>query len=202
MTNTGSNRISFKLIEQQEESNHLVIVLPGAGYTTQAPLLHFTTKLFYTKGFDVLHMNYTLSKQEVSVLSEDDFAKDVEFTIDNAIKNKKYCNYYVVAKSIGTITLGYLLNHTRLKEAKVVWLTPLLQRNDVFNAMVNNSNKGLCIIGDKDRCYIVDRYEKLKSNQNMKLKMIDGGNHNLELDGEPIKSIEVLKNIISVIDEF
>jgi hypothetical protein len=64
MTNneiTKSKSIPFRLIEQKEKTNNLVIVLPGAGYTTQAPLLHFTTGLFYKKGFDVLHINYTFS---------------------------------------------------------------------------------------------------------------------------------------------
>ncbi|MFS1515404.1 alpha/beta hydrolase [Bacillus sp. SCS-151] len=194
--------IPFRLIEQNEEAKNLVIVLPGAGYTTRAPLLHFTTGLFYTKGFDVLHINYTFSSQEISDLSEIDFAKDVQVVIDNAIKNKTYSNCYVVAKSIGTIALSYLLENIMLKDVKVVWLTPLLQRDDVFNKMVNSDNKGICIIGDKDSCFIVERFEKLKNNPNLILKVVEGGNHSLELDGEPIKSIEVLKHIISDIDEF
>ncbi|WP_250886851.1 alpha/beta hydrolase [Bacillus sp. SM2101] len=194
--------IPFRLIEQNEEAKNLVIVLPGAGYTTQAPLLHFTTGLFYTKGFDVLHINYTFSSQEMSDLSEIDFAKGVQVAIDNAIKNKTYSNCYVVAKSIGTIALSYLLENKMLKDVKVIWLTPLLQRDDVFNKMVNSDNKGFCIIGDKDSCFIVERFEKLKNNPNLILKVVEGGNHSLELDGEPIKSIEVLKHIISDIDEF
>lgn len=203
MTNHKIVGIPFRLIEQNEEANNLVIVLPGAGYTTQAPLLHFTTGLFYNKGFDVLHINYSFSKEEMSALNERDFARDVQLAIDNAIKDKKYVNYYVVAKSIGTKALIYLLDNTMLKDAKVVWLTPILQNDDVFNAMVNSDNKGLCIFGEKDNhCFIVERFEKLKSNQNLMLKMVDGGNHSLELDGEPIKSIEVLKNVIHDIDEF
>ncbi len=205
MTNNktvGSKSIPFRLIEHNEETNNLFIVLPGAGYTTQHPLLHFTTGLFSNKGFDVLHINYSFNRQEMSALSEVDFARDVQHAIDNATKNKKYSNYYVVAKSIGTIALSYLLNNPMLKDAKLVWLTPLLQREDVFSAMVNSDHKGLCIIGDRDSCFILERFEKLKNNQNLVLKVIDGGNHSLELEGAPIKSIELLKNIISDIDEF
>jgi hypothetical protein len=191
------------LIEQKEATNNLVIVLPGAGYTTQAPLLHFTTGVFYTKGFDVLHINYTFSRQEMAALNERDLARDVQLAIDNATKDKKYSNYYVVAKSIGTKVLRYLLDNTMLKDAKVVWLTPILQNDDVFNTMVNSNNKGLCIFGEKDSvCFIAERFEKLKNNQNLLLKVVDGGNHSLELDKEPIKSIEVLKSVISVINEF
>ncbi|USK52982.1 alpha/beta hydrolase [Cytobacillus solani] len=190
-------------MSKKKETTNLVIVLPGAGYTTQAPLLHFTTGLFYNKGFDVLHINYIFSRKEMSVLNERDFARDVQQAIDNAIKDKKYSNYYVVAKSIGTKALSYLLDHTMLKDAKVVWLTPLLQNDVVFNAMVNSDHKGLCIFGEKDHfCFIVERFEKLKTNQNLILKVVDGGNHSLELDKEPITSIEILKSVISDINEF
>lgn len=200
---TESKSIPFRLIEQKEVTNNLVIVLPGAGYTTQAPLLHFTTGVFYTKGFDVLHINYTFSRQEMAALNERDLARDVQLAIDNAIKDKKYSNYYVVAKSIGTKVLRYLLDNTMLKDAKVVWLTPILQNDDVFNTMVNSNNKGLCIFGEKDSvCFITERFEELKSNQNLLLKVVDGGNHSLELDKEPIKSIEMLKGVISDINEF
>lgn len=107
-----------------------------------------------------------------------------------------------MAKSIGTVALSYLLNHTMFKEAKVVWLTPLLQRDDVFHALVNSNHKGLCIIGDKDHCFIVDRFEKLKDNPNLSFKVVDGGNHSLELDEDPIKSIELLKSVMIDINEF
>ncbi|MDQ0413141.1 hypothetical protein [Mesobacillus stamsii] len=87
--------IPFRLIEQKEDTNGLVIVLPGAGYTTQAPLLYYTTGAFYNKGFDVLHINYSFSGQELTSLNERDFAKDVLFAINSAINDKKkqllYC---------------------------------------------------------------------------------------------------------------
>ena len=88
---------SIENLEQKEETNNLVIVLPGAGYTKRSPLLHFATGLFYNKGFDVLHINYSFNKQEMSSLNEKDFARDVQLTIDNALKDKVYSNYYIVA---------------------------------------------------------------------------------------------------------
>lgn len=200
--NGSSKSIPYSLIEQKEETKNLVIVLPGAGYTTQAPLLRFTTGLFYNKGFDVLHINYTYNRQELSELHEEDFTRDVQLVIDHAIKNKNYNNYYIVAKSVGTIALSNLLNHTMFKEAKVVWLTPLLQKDVVFNAMVNSDHKGLCMIGDKDSCFIVERFESLKNNPNLLLKVINGGNHSLELDEDPIKSIDLLKSVMIDISEF
>lgn len=195
--------IPFRLIEQKEDTNGLVIVLPGAGYTTQAPLLYYTTGAFYNKGFDVLHINYSFSGQELTSLNERDFAKDVLFAINSAINDKKYSNYYIVAKSIGTKALSYLIDHPMFKDAKVVWLTPLLQNDAVFNAMVNSNNKGLCVIGEKDHfCFIEERFEKLKTNPNLTFHVVEEGNHSLELENDPIKSIEILKNVISYLNEF
>ncbi|WP_096154159.1 MULTISPECIES: alpha/beta hydrolase [Bacillus] len=199
---TNNKNIPFRLIEQKEESSNLVIILPGASYTTQAPLLHFTTGLFYTKGFDVLHINYSFNKQEMDALSEENFTTAVQRAIDEALKNKKYRNFYIVAKSIGTIALSYLHQHTTFENAKLIWLTPLLQRDDVWNAMVSSDKKGLCIIGDKDSCFIAERYEKLKNNSHLLLKVVEGANHSLELDGEPIESIEIVKDVISAINDF
>ena len=192
----------ISLFEQKEETNNLAIILPGAGYTTKAPLLHYTTGLFHTKGFDVLHINYTFIRKEISDLNVRDFASDVLLSIESAIKGKKYNNYYLVAKSIGTKAIRYLIDNLKLKNAKIIWLTPLLQNDDVFNTMVNGNNKGLCVIGDRDSCYIVDRFEKLKNNQNLTLKVVEGGNHSLDLEEDPIQSIDILKGVISDINNF
>ena len=198
----NNNIYPYRLIEQKEQSNNLAIILPGAGYTTQAPLLHFTTGLFFTKGYDVLHINYSFNREEMAALSEKDFTKNVQSTIDKALKNKEYRNYFIVAKSIGTIALSYLQPNTKFEISNLIWLTPLIQRDDVFNAMLNSNNKGLCIIGDKDPCFIKDRFERLKSNYHLQIKLIEGTNHSLELDGKPIESIEIVKSVISTINDF
>ncbi len=195
--------IPFRLLEQKEGTENLVIVLPGAGYSPQAPLLHYTTGLFNNKGFDVLHINYAFSKEEITSLNEGDLARDVQLAIDTAIHEKKYSNIYIVAKSIGTKVLRCLIHHTMFKDAKLVWLTPLIQNDDVFHAMVNSDHKGLCVFGEKDsHCFIVERFEKLKDNPNLILKVVEGGNHNLDLEKDPIKSIDILKRVISDINDF
>lgn len=197
-----TKNIPFRLIAQKEETNSLVVILPGAGYTTQAPLLHFTTGLFYNKGFDILHINYSFSRQEMAVLNDREFGNDIRRVIENTIKDKTYRHIYIVAKSIGTKALSYFLDYPFLKDAKLVWLTPILQNDYVFSAMLNSSNSGLCIVGEKDNCYVVERFEKLKRNKNLNLKVVEGGNHSLELDEDPIKSIEILKKVIDTINEF
>ncbi|MED1603152.1 alpha/beta hydrolase [Alkalihalophilus marmarensis] len=199
----GDNKaIPFFMIEQKERTNHLGIILPGAGYTTQAPLLHYTTGIFYNEGFDVLHVNYKYDRQELSDLSEEDFTKEVQAAIDEATKNKEYDNYFLVAKSIGTIALSHLVNNQTFKNAKLVWLTPLLQRDDVYYAMRKSEHRGLCIIGDQDHCFINERMETLQQNAQLNSLIVEGGNHSLELNDDPLESINVMKKVISVIHDF
>ncbi|MEW9110931.1 MAG: alpha/beta hydrolase [Cytobacillus gottheilii] len=201
--NTVKNkRFPFRLIEQKGQTTNLVIVLPGAGYTTQAPLLHFTTGIFYSKGFDVLHINYGFSREEMAELNAEDFTRNVYHSIEDAIKDKNYSHFYIVAKSIGTIALSGLLHNPVFHHAKAVWLTPLLQRDDVFNSMVNSEQEGLCIIGDCDPCFIEERFELLRKNNNLTLSLIGDGNHALEIEGQPLKSIDILKNVMAEIDRF
>jgi hypothetical protein len=196
------SKISSRLIEQKETADSLAIILPGAGYTTQAPLLHFCTGLFYSKGFDVLHLNYSFNREEQSALSGEGLAEAIRHAIADALKNKGYDTYYIAAKSIGTMALPFLLNDQSFKDAKAVWMTPLLQKEFVLNAIADGSNKGLCIIGDQDPFFTWERIERIKMNTNLTIKVVEGGNHSLELSGDPIQSIDVLRDIISDINQF
>ncbi|MCP1156701.1 MULTISPECIES: alpha/beta family hydrolase [Bacillus] len=195
-------KISSRLIEQKETADSLAIILPGAGYTAQAPLLHFCTGLFYSKGFDVLHLNYTFNREEQMALSGEGLAEAVRSAIEDALKNKGYDHFYIAAKSIGTMALPYLLKDQSFLDAKAVWLTPLLQKEFILTSMAAGSHKGLCIIGDQDPFFTWERIERIKGNPNLSIKVVEGGDHSLELSGDPIQSIDLLKNIISDIRQF
>jgi len=194
--------IPIRLIEQEEASKNLGIILPGRNYTVQAPLLHFATRILLKKGFDVLRINYNLNLPEWSSLHEKDLAGRIQDSIHDGIKNNNYNNIYIVAKSIGTIYLSYLLEDSRWKDAKLVWLTPLLQSDDVYHTMLEATNKGICIIGNKDYCYIEERIDQLIYNKNLALSIADKGNHILEIQDDPIKSIDLLKKVVMDMNEF
>ena len=62
--------ITFSLLMNETESNNLAILLPGAGYTVQAPLLHYSTGVFINKAYDVLHSNYQYNDKFYDDFSE------------------------------------------------------------------------------------------------------------------------------------
>lgn len=201
VTSTKKN-IPYTFYKQDEKSISLAILLPGTGYTTEAPLLRYTTQVLMKKGIDVLHVNYKYSHEELSALSEFDFTNDVLSVIEAILIENRYEHFKIIAKSIGTIAMTYLLEKPKFQTASAYWLTPLLQRDEVYQALLNTSQKGLCIIGDSDPCYINERFEELKGNKKLFLNLIEGANHSLELENNIYESIDLLNKVIKIIDEF
>ncbi|MDT9026395.1 MULTISPECIES: hypothetical protein [Rossellomorea] len=67
------------LMSQGEEAEGIAIILPGLGYTVQAPLLHYSTGIYLHKGYDVLHINYQYATPDYEGFSIDE--------VDDALKH-------------------------------------------------------------------------------------------------------------------
>ncbi|MGG0718513.1 alpha/beta family hydrolase [Robertmurraya massiliosenegalensis] len=198
----GGKSIPYMYLKQEETSNTLAILLPGLGYTNQAPLLFYTTSILASKGYDVLQVNYKYSREEMSTLKEKDFTDAILEVIQHILEKQEYEHYVLVAKSMGTIALFYLLENPLFQSAKVVWQTPLLQRDDVYNSLRNSESSGLLLIGDKDPCYIEERVSFLRSRANLSLQVIEKGDHGLELKNDVFGSINILSDIVRIIDDY
>jgi len=198
--------VPFNLISIEENSNNLAIFLPGAGYTTQRPLFHYSEAIFLNKNFDVLQVNYQYNDKIYDEFSMEELSEairfDVKAVIDKVLKDTSYENFYIIGKSLGTIAMSSELKRDVFKEAKAIWLTPLLQRDDVFEAMLSSENKGLCFIGDNDRCYIEERYNQLLKKPTIKSRLFKNVNHGMEYENDPVGSVDVLKNVINDINKF
>ncbi|MCM3617497.1 alpha/beta hydrolase [Sutcliffiella horikoshii] len=190
------------LIKQKETTTKLAIILPGAGYTSQGPLLHFSSGHYFNQGFDVLQVNYRFGEAELNPFDAEGFNKNVIHTLEEALKERHYDQYVFIAKSIGTIALPKIIKLQDYKNASAVWLTPLLHRDDVYQAMLQTENNSLCIIGDKDFCYREERFTNLESHSAFKTLLIADGDHSLEDKENVLGSIDMLKHVIDNIIEF
>ncbi|OCA89246.1 hypothetical protein [Bacillus sp. FJAT-27986] len=199
-------RIRYSIFSTNKDSRSLAIMFPGLGYTVHGPLFHFATGLYLNKGIDVLQLEYPYGdsfyedftyKQLVEAVIYDSGAM-----IDHALKDREYENFYLIGKSLGTIAMSNELKKSQFKDAKAVWLTPLLKRDDVWSAMKDSSVKGLCFIGDHDHQYIEDRFKQLDYHPSMKTRLYPKVYHGMDYEGDILKSIDVLKDIIGEIDQF
>lgn len=190
----------------QEKSNGLMIVLPGAGYTVQAPLLHYAKHFSQHLKYDLLQVTYNYNDEAYDDFSNEELGKaikyDVRAVIDAVLEKKRYPNYSFIAKSLGTIGLSSELNRDEFGNAKAVWLTPLIHREIVLDAMITSKQKGLSIIGDADRIYSEERLGFIKQNPNIVSKVIPNVGHALDIEEDALKSIDLLKEIMADIEGF
>lgn len=205
---TGFNQaeVPFTLLETTQQTQNLAIMFPGLGYTTQGPLFHYTTGLFLEKNFDVLHINYQYNSKNYEKFSNEEMdgaiKSDVRKVIDAVLSRNEYDAFYLIGKSLGTIALSSEMSRTSFTNAKIVWLTPLLNREDVFSSLLHSRQKGICIIGDKDPYFEEEKFQKLGGNPNVKCMLIPEVNHGLQIEDDSAGSIDVLKKVINVISDF
>lgn len=198
--------IDYTVLSTDEHASKLAILLPGAGYTAQAPLLHYSTGVFLHKSVDVLQVNYTYNDKFYDPFTMDELVEaikhDVGTIIDKVLEENSYDGYYLVGKSLGTIAMASLLDKEIFRNAKAVWLTPLLNRDDVFESMLYSRNESLCFIGDDDMHYNTERYRQFANNPKLVSRILEGADHSLQYKGDPVRSIDLLKTVIKEIDEF
>ncbi|TDL80356.1 alpha/beta hydrolase [Peribacillus frigoritolerans] len=196
--------ISYTLLSKNSKSKSLAIMFPGLGYTAQGPLFHYSTGVFLNKNTDVLHINYQYHSAFYESFSNEELdealKRDVRNVIDTVLSSHTYSDFYLIGKSLGSIALASELGRTAFFDAKVIWLTPLLNREDVFGAMVKRKKRGLCIIGDKDPYYKEEKFQELKENPAIDSLLIPEANHSLEVEGDPEGSIDILKEVIKKIE--
>ncbi|WP_235318429.1 alpha/beta fold hydrolase [Planococcus sp. CAU13] len=198
--------VDYLLIRQEETSSRLAVVLPGAGYTAQAPLLHFATDIYLQKGYDVLNVNYRYNDSFYDDFTMEELSDAIRFdvgaVIDAVTVDASYEKFCLIGKSLGTIAMASELKRPMYQGAKAVWLTPLIKRPDVFEAMHTFPHQALGFIGDKDPIYDAGLYNQLEANPQLDLRLVPGTDHSLELPGKPIASIEILKEIMAEIEKF
>ncbi|MBY6272376.1 MAG: alpha/beta hydrolase [Bacillaceae bacterium] len=189
-------KIPCELFLHDPPSDGLAIVLPGRGYTAKAPLLYYASKYYFQKGFDLLQIHY---HDILPSTNESEFIAAVQETVRNFLNRHPYANFCIVAKSIGTIALARLCKWDEFREAKALWLTPLLHRDDVFQGLKNSRQKGLVAIGNADPAYAGERFQELKANPNLDLLLIPGADHSLELEMDIEGSIDILKTLLAAV---
>lgn len=198
--------IHFTVLSTDEHASKLAILLPGAGYTAQAPLLHYSTGVFLHKSVDVLQVNYTYNDKFYDPFTMEELVEaikhDVDAVINKVLEENSYNGYYLVGKSLGTIAMASLVDREIFLNAKTVWLTPLLNRDDVFESMLHSRNESLCFIGDDDTHYNAERYRQFANNPKLVTRLLAGADHSLQYKSDPVSSIDLLKTIIKEIDAF
>src|SRR5512139_2574000 len=128
----NSTSVPNRFFQQAKATRTLAIVLPGLNYTCDMPLLYYPTRLLVEHGADVLQVyaDYTLqafqSRERVEQVAW--LGQDAQGAVQAGMKQRPYDRLILIGKSIGTLSMAYLVTQGGYATATTIWLTPLLRQ--------------------------------------------------------------------------
>ena len=191
-------KIRNEYIEQ--DSDVLVIILPGGRYTNFAPLLYYAYNASLQAGYDVLAIEYGFQKTDQNIIFDqitfNNTINETREAIEKCIIKKKYKKLLFIGKCIGTFIQNSLINEFRNYEQKHVFLTPWPECIESILA-----SDSMVIVGTDDNAFKEEHISKIKDAENVKVQIIEKANHDLEKD-DFRESLRVLYEVTECIYDF
>jgi hypothetical protein len=201
-------QLKNRFYRQFSETQKVALVFPGLAYNTSMPLLHYSIQAILASGLNVLAVDYDYSNNtefmELPLKSQADWMiRDVEAAIRIVTEVENQEVACLVGKSIGTIALGHLLEtYEDLREVKTIWLTPLIKNPELMEQMLSYMKDAVLVIGTNDFQYDSDLIDRLNISTLLSGVVVEGANHSLEIEGNVTKSLRVLMQVVTIIQQF
>lgn len=125
---------------------HTAVLLPGRGYTAQAPLLYWSGLLLAEAGWNVCAVEWADAADDDPAAAIDRAWSELTAALDGAPG-------LIVAKSLGT----FAAPHAIAAGIPGVWLTPLVRHDAVAETLSAASDDHLIIAGTADAAWYPDR---------------------------------------------
>jgi hypothetical protein len=164
------------------------VVLPGVRYFSQAPLLWFAREAAQAAGWSVLELSERApSDQEPFEWMRKRAASALEATDAVTVA--------VIGKSLGSAAAPLVAEGG----LAAVWLTPLLVRPDVVGALASSSAPALLVGSSADPTWSDGEQPRGDS---IEVLEFDGLDHSLQVEGDPLASLDVLRQVTERIGAF
>jgi hypothetical protein len=164
------------------------IVLPGAGYTTARPLLHYTRVVLESHGWRVVEASWPADAAD---REPDEMVTELATRLVAEVGDRPPM---IVGKSIGSLAMPVAAS----LGLSGIWITPLVRRPAVAAALDRLSAPTLLIGSTADDTW--DGEAARRSGHDV-VELTDA-NHGLELGGDPLGSIDLLRSVIDSVDRF
>jgi pimeloyl-ACP methyl ester carboxylesterase len=165
-----------------------LVLLPGVRYFSQAPLLWFTREAAQAAGWSVLELS------ERAPADQDPF-EWMRARAERALAATDAEQVVVAGKSLGSIAA--LLAAERGLPG--IWLTPLLVRPEVLAALNASNAAALAIGSPADETWSGGGRPSAES---LELLELEGLDHSLQVPGDPLASLDVLRRVVEAVDGF
>lgn len=194
--------------QQDEETGHAAIILPGWRYSVQQPLLFYVAELMRSLKADVLTVEYAYNRRrDFQECDEAErlrwFLTDVRSAFHTLLKHRSYQRVTVIGKSFGTRAMGYFLTEDDISASVCsIWLTPLLKNFTLRQQLHHYDGRALFISGTADPHYDAAHMTDVQEATNGQVVLIDGADHSLNIKNDIKRSIHELAKVIERIDAF
>lgn len=167
------------MIRHEADPERWVVVLPGVRYFSQAPLLWFARETAQAEGWSVLELD------ERAPAERDPFEWIRERAREALAEVAGAARVVVLGKSLGSAAAP-------LVRGPAIWLTPLLTRPDVVEALDAAEAPALVIGSSADPSWADG---SLPRNPQLEIVVLEGLDHSLQVSGDPIASLDVLRDV-------
>lgn len=198
-----SGDIKASLFIPEDSIEKLALIIPGAGYSCEAPLLYYSIDVLLQKKFKVLTIDQVyVNNPEWAKLASSDVERSLKLVEDDAeslfssIENKLSMKIHtVVARSLGSYLLAYALEKNLFSPKQIIWQSPSLRGK--WEVIKKCGIPGFVIIGSGD-----ERYATALAHLPESKLVIESAGHAMEIANDPLRSIEVLHQVIKATSDW
>ena len=174
------------MIRHEGDPGRCAVVLPGIRYFSQAPLLWFAREVAQAQGWSVVEVD------ERAPADEEPFAW-MRGQAERALGAASGAGTVVViGKSLGTVA-------ATIHDGPAVWLTPLLDRPDIVEALTATRAPTL-LVGSPDDPTWGDG--TVPDNPALDVLELPGLDHSLQVGADPSRSLDVLRDVTARVSSF
>jgi hypothetical protein len=164
------------------------VVLPGVRYFSQAPLLWFAREAAQAGGWSVLE----LSERAPADQEPFQWMRD---RAERALAAASAGTVAVIGKSLGSAAAPLVAE----RGLPAVWLTPLLIRPEVVAALAGSTAPALLVGSAADPTWANGEQPE---GGGIEVLEFDGLDHSLQVEGDPLASLDVLRQVTERIGAF
>jgi hypothetical protein len=194
-----------KYYQHHEPAKGLLVTLPGNHYGVDGPLLYYASDLLRNRGWDTLAITYGFQSrgEEFSTGNIAEILLECETALQASLKEKEYGWVGLIGKSLGALVVAQLCESVdELASAKAVYLTPPINNPFFGQLFLQTSQLAHIAIGTGDRFYTKEALEKLQSEREFSLTLIENADHSMNIRGDIEATLEGMKRVLREVVEF
>ena len=174
------------MLQHEGDASRCAVLLPGVRYFSQAPLMWFAREQTQARGWSVVEVDERAPDDQEPF---DWMRGQARHALDSASGAELVV---VIGKSLGSVA-------ATLVSGPAVWLTPLLIRDEIVEALGSATAPTLLIGSDADPTWNAG---KAPDNPALEVVELAGLDHSLQVTGDPLASLDVLRDVTARVGAF